>query len=136
MIIVRRILLYLYLFIITHIHTHRKHSVWYGEIGIFKFYDLNLGASLTPQLLKNLSAMQETQFDSWVRKIHWRRVGRWGVPSLGQEDPLEKVRATHSSILAWRIPWSVYIVHGVAKSWTRLSDFHFTSYLLLPNKLL
>ena len=31
--------------------------------------------------------------------------------------------ATHSSILAWRIPWT--IVHGVAKSWTRLSDFYF-----------
>ena len=115
-------------------------------------------ASLIAQLVKNLSAMQETQFDSWVRKIHWRR-DRLPIPVFlgfpcdsagkesacsegdlgwipGLEDPLEKVRATHSSILAWRIPWSVYIVHGVAKSWTRLSDFHFTSYLLLPNKLL
>ena len=36
---------------------------------------------------------------------------------LGWEDPLEKGKATHSSILAWRIPWTV-------KSWTRLSDFH------------
>ena len=40
------------------------------------------------QMVKNLPAMQET----WVR-------------SLGQEDPLEKEMATHSSILAWRIPW-------------------------------
>ena len=41
------------------------------------------------QMVKNLPAMQET----WVR-------------SLGQEDPLEKKgMATHSSILAWRIPW-------------------------------
>ena len=40
------------------------------------------------QQLKRLPAMQETQ-----------------VPSLGQEDPLEKEMATHSSILAWRIPW-------------------------------
>ena len=39
----------------------------------------------------------------------------------GQEGPLEKGKATHSSILAWRSPW---IVHGVAKSWTQLSDFH------------
>ena len=39
--------------------------------------------------MKNLSAMQET----WVR-------------SLGQEDPLEESMATHSSILAWRIPWT------------------------------
>ena len=45
------------------------------------------GASLIAQSVKNLPAMQET----WVR-------------SLGQEDPLEKEMATHSSILAWRIP--------------------------------
>ena len=48
-----------------------------------------LGASLVAQLVKNLSAMQET----WVQ-------------SLGWEDPLEKGKATHSSILAWRIPWT------------------------------
>ena len=46
------------------------------------------GASLVAQRLKLLLAMWET----WVR-------------SLGQEDPLEKEMATHSSILAWRIPW-------------------------------
>ena len=54
--------------------------------------------------IKNLPAMQETP-----------------VRFLGQEDPLEKGKATHSSILAWRIPWRV---HGVAKSWTGLSNFH------------
>ena len=48
-----------------------------------------LTASLVIQTVKNLPAMQET----WVR-------------SLGQEDPLEKGMATHSSILAWRIPWT------------------------------
>ena len=64
-------------------------------------------ASLVAQLVKNLLAMWET----WLR-------------SLGWEDPLEKGKATHSSILAWRIPWTV---HGVAKSRTRLSDFPFTS---------
>ena len=47
-------------------------------------------ASLVAQLVKNLSAMQET----WVQ-------------SLGWEDPLEKGKATHSNILAWRIPWTV-----------------------------
>ena len=46
-------------------------------------------ASLVAQAVKNLPAMQET----WVQ-------------SLGQEDPLEKGMATHSSILAWRIPWT------------------------------
>ena len=50
-------------------------------------------AFLVAQLAKNLPAMQET----WVR-------------SLGWEDPLEKGKATHSSILAWRIPWSVQSV--------------------------
>ena len=40
------------------------------------------------------------------------------VQSLGWEDPLQKEKATHSSILAQRIPWRV---HGVAKSWTRLT---------------
>ena len=49
-------------------------------------------------------------------------VGDW-VWSLGWEDPLEKGTATHSSILARRIPWTA-TVHGVTKSWTWLSDFH------------
>ena len=35
-----------------------------------------------------------------------RRCKRWQVRSLGGEDPLEKEMATHSSILAWRIPWT------------------------------
>ena len=47
------------------------------------------GASLVAQRLKRLPAMRET----WVQ-------------SLGREDPLEKEMATHSSILAWRIPWT------------------------------
>ena len=46
------------------------------------------GASLVAQRLKHLPEMRETQ-----------------VQSLGQEDPLEKKMATHSSILSWRIPW-------------------------------
>ena len=41
------------------------------------------------QMVKNQPAMQETQFDPWVRKT-----------------PLEKGMATHSSILAWRTPWT------------------------------
>ena len=43
------------------------------------------------------------------------------VQSLGWDDPLEKGTATQSSILAWRIPWTV---HGVTKSRTQLSNFH------------
>ena len=51
------------------------------------------------------------------------------VQSLGQEDPLEKEIATHSSILAWKNPmnkgawWAT--VHGVTESWTRLINTHF-----------
>ena len=48
---------------------------------------------------------------------------------VGWEDPMEKGKATHSSVLAWRIPWTVYIVHGVAESQTQLSDFHFHVYI-------
>ena len=44
------------------------------------------------------------------------------VQSLGWEGPLEKGKATHSSILPWRIPWRV------TKSQTRLGDFHFHSH--------
>ena len=59
----------------------------------------SLWASAVAQLVKNPPAMRET----WVL-------------SLGWEDPLEKGKATHSSVLAWRIPWTT--VHGVAKSRT------------------
>ena len=66
------------------------------------------------QRLKRLPAMRET----------WDR-------SLGQEDPLEKEMATHSSILAWRIPWMEEL--GMLQSWgckksdtTEQLHFHFT----------
>ena len=48
------------------------------------------------------------------------------VRSLGQEDPLEEEMATHSSVLAWEIPWTEepgrFTVHGIEKIQTRLSD--------------
>ena len=47
------------------------------------------------------------------------------VQSLSWEDPLDEGKATHSSILAWSIPWTGVwwaTVHGVAKSWTRLKQ--------------
>ena len=65
-------------------------------------------------MVKNWPAIRET----WVRSQGW-------------EDPLEEEMATHSSILAWRIPWTGSwraTVHGVAKSQTQLNDFH-TSYI-------
>ena len=60
-------------------------------------------ASLVAQLIKN------PMWETWVR-------------SLGWEDPLEKGKATHSRILAWRIPGTV---HGVAKNWTHRVTFTF-----------
>ena len=53
------------------------------------FHIFLIGASLVAQKVKNPPAIQET----WVQ-------------SLGQEDPQEKEMATHSSVLAWRIPWT------------------------------
>ena len=64
-------------------------------------------ASLVAQLVKNLCAMQET----WVRSLDW-------------EDPLEKGKATHSSIVA-REFHGLYSLWG-HKSRTRLNDFHFS----------
>ena len=60
------------------------------------------------QLAKNPPAMRET----WVQ-------------SLGWEDPLEKGKATHSSILAWRIPWTVYSPWGcrVGHNWATFTFF-------------
>ena len=72
-------------------------------------------ASLVAQLVKNMPAMRET----WV-------------PSLVWEDPLEKGKATHSSILVQRIPWTV-IVPRFEKSWTQLSDFHVFFTLVCQN---
>ena len=60
----------------------------------------NGGISLVAQMVKHLPTMRET----WVQ-------------SLSQEDPLEKEMATHSSILAWEIPWTEEPdgVHGITK---------------------
>ena len=67
-------------------------------------------AELVTQTIKNLLAMWETQ-----------------VRYLGREDSLEKGMATHSSIIAWRIPWTeepggLHTVHVVTNSQTHLSD--------------
>ena len=75
-------------------------------------FQISSVSSLVAQTVKNSPARRET----WVR-------------SLGWEDLLEEEMATHSSIPAWRIPmdrgtWGAK-VHGVTKTQTRLSDFHF-----------
>ena len=63
-----------------------------------------MSSFLMAQAVKNLPAMWE----AWV-------------PSLGWEDPLEEGMTTHSSILAWKIPWRA-TVHGVTKSQTQLNN--------------
>ena len=77
---------------------------------IFCLIHFHFCTSLVAQTVKRLLTTRET----WVR-------------FLGQEDPLEKDMATHSSILAWRIPWTeepggLHVVHGITKSRTRLND--------------
>ena len=99
---------------------------WFERVALKHIY---YQVSPVAQLVKNPPAMQETWFDSWVRKIPWRRdrlptpvflgipcgsagkesacnVGDLGlIPGLGRS--LEKGKATHSSTLAWRIPWTI-----------------------------
>ena len=64
-------------------------SFFYLLFFYFVGASLVVRASLVAHIVKNLLAMQETQ-----------------VQYLGQEDPLEKGMATHSTIIAWRIPWT------------------------------
>ena len=71
-------------------------------------------ASLVTQLVKNLPAICET----WVQ-------------SLGWEDPLEKEKATHSSILAWRIPWTIQSELDMTERLTHLFHCFCCSYLFM-----
>ena len=81
----------------THTHTHRGFPI------VWLLCNLSFpGASLVAQLVKNHPSMKEI----WIR-------------SLGWEDPLEKGMATHSSILAWGIPW--YCPWSCKKLGTRVS---------------
>ena len=59
------------------------------RLGVICYTLIESKVSLMAQMVKNLPAMQKTQ-----------------VGSLGREDPLEEEMATHSSILAWKIPWT------------------------------
>ena len=89
-----------------------KGSILQEDVMLVNIYASNLGApkymeqiltDVVVQMVKNLPTMQET----WIQ-------------SLGQEDTLEKGMTTHSSIIAWRIPWieeyGGLTVHGIAES--------------------
>ena len=81
-------------------------------IHLFVSYHLDIWASLVAQRLKRLPGIRETR-----------------VLSLGRENPLEKAMATHSSTLAWRIPWREEPGRLQSMGWqsqTRLRDFTFS----------
>ena len=74
--------------------SYEKTQIYYLHVSTCEYYSFisplsSWGASLVAQKVKNLPEEQKT----WAR-------------SLGMEDPLEKEMATHSSVLAWRIPWT------------------------------
>ena len=78
-----------YGFFSNYLLWQNTHNLKFAILTIFECTVQWYWASLVAQTVKSMPAMQET----WVL-------------SLGQEDPLEKGMATHSSILAWRIPWT------------------------------
>ena len=63
--------------------------LWFSVLCFEICFQHNIKAFLVAQMVKNLPTMQDTR-----------------VQSLGRENPLEKGMATHSSILAWRVPWT------------------------------
>ena len=87
-------------------HTVQFSSVAQSCLTLCSCMDCSMPGFPAGSVVKNPPTMQET----WVR-------------SLGQEDPLEKEMANHSSILAWKIPWMGRgawwaTIYGVTKSWT------------------
>ena len=98
-------------------------------------------ASLIAQLVKNLPAMQETLVQFLCQKIHWKRDRLpipvfWGFPSgsAGKDSGLGSIPGLGRSPgegTCYPLQYSGLqnfmdcIVHGITKSWTQLSDFHF-----------
>ena len=109
---------YFHMFKIERIILPVKYSWVFCLIGCPLFHPSHpgWGTALVAQMVKRLPAMRET----WVR-------------SLGREDPLEKEMATHSSTLAWKIPWTeepCKLQNTGSQRQARLSDvtsLHFTS---------
>ena len=108
----------------------------YELVATFSPYYVCNRSSLIAQLVKNPPASRRPQLDSWIGKVCYRRdklptpeficnAETW-VQFLGWEDPLEKGKATHSSILAWRIPWTLQSMGSqrVGNDW---ATFTFTS---------
>ena len=82
---------------------------WLSYSLISRIFQKLAGVSMVAQIVKNPPSMKQIC-----------------VQSLGWEDPLEKRKATHSSILPWKLPWTEEPGrHGVPKSWTQISNFCF-----------
>ena len=102
--------------------------------------------TLTTQLVQNPPAMQETPVRSWVRKIHWRRerlhtpvflgfpcgsVDKESACNVGDKGSIPRLGRSPREGKGYSLQYAGlensrdYIDHGVAKSWTRLSYFHF-----------
>ena len=113
-----KILLFLYYWkhffhypnIITFLPYIPEYTTIVCSLTIFSHNFTLLWASIVAQLVKNPPAMQET----WVQSLRW-------------EDPLEKGKAIHSSILAWRIPWTQSL--GSQRGGHHWSTFTYSSLL-------
>ena len=92
-------------------------------------------AGLVVKKKKSACQFRRHGFDPWIGKIYMINAKSLRFWRSLKEDPLEKEMATHSSILAWKIPWIENLVGyslWVAKSWTWLR-IHGWSYYLFPN---
>ena len=113
---------------LSFIHYNNEKLVYSEDIVHFWHISSKLGkyrnkSGLTlfiAQLVKNPPAMQET----WVQ-------------SLGWEDPLEKGKATHSTILAWRSPWTVQpiVSQGVRNDWVTFTFSCVYIFIKISNKI-
>ena len=99
-------------FFISYCHTYTDSSLYFSHTRYYRVCSTPLlTVSLVAQRLKRLPGMRET-FDPWVRKIPWRRK-----------------MATHSSTLAWRIPWREE--PGRLQSMGCFTSLHFTQHTTL-----
>ena len=109
----------------SNIYSRAKYipgSVLTDQVGVFPFYkntaEVQVMKCFTPSITKTERKLKTSIMpQSVLFTLSWGFPGgsvvknppamlETRVPSLGQEDPLEEERATHSSILAWRIPWT------------------------------
>ena len=96
-----------------------------------------VGSVIKKKKKKSVCQFRRRGFDPWIRKIYMISAKSLRFWRSLKEDPLEKEMATHTSILAWKIPWTENLVGyslWVAKSWTWLS-IHTWSYCLFPNNI-